>query len=161
MYTISDSIHVDAPLDRCFLLSTSIDLVAVTLRMKPMLGKTTGLVAPEDRITWYGWKLGLPQRHETVITAYQRPYFFQDTMGRGRFQRFQHDHTLSEIAGHTLLQDKIRFSLPFGFLGSLFAKWIMVPYLARILRRRLESLRLIAQSEQWQNYLPAGTAEPA
>ena len=158
IFTVSDNIHVDAPIDRCFLLSTSIDVVAVTLRMKPLLGKTKGLVHLDDRITWHGWKLGLPQLHETVITAYQRPYFLQDTMGSGRFQRFQHDHTLSEIAGHTLLQDKIRFSLPFGWIGSIFAKWIMVPYMARLLRLRLEGLRYIAQTEEWRKYLPPDAA---
>jgi ligand-binding SRPBCC domain-containing protein len=159
-YTISDSIHVEAPVDRCFLLSTSIDIVAQTLRLKPIVGKTSGLIGPSDRVLWHGWKLGLPQLHESVITAYQRPYFFQDTMDRGRFQRFQHDHTFSEIAGHTLLQDKIRFSLPLGWLGSIVAKWILVPYLARILRMRLESLRYIAQTEEWRKYLTPGPTEP-
>jgi ligand-binding SRPBCC domain-containing protein len=154
MYTISDSMHVDAPIERCFLLSTSIDLVARTLEMQPIGGKTSGLIEANDQILWRGWKLGLPHLHETVITGYEWPTFFQDSMGRGRFKRFQHEHTLAQIGRHTLLQDKIRFSLPFGLLGDIVAKYIVVHYIARALRRRLTLLKRVAESEEWRQYLP-------
>ena len=154
MYTISDSMHVDAPIERCFLLSTSIDLVARTLEMQPIGGKTSGLIEANDQILWRGWKLGLPHLHETRITGYERPIFFQDSMGRGRFKRFQHEHTLAQIGHHTLLQDKIRFTLPFGLLGDIVAKYIVVQYIARTLRRRLSLLKRVAESEEWRHYLP-------
>ena len=60
--------------------------------MRPIEGKTSGLVVEDDRLLWAGWKFGLPQMHESIITKYERPTFFQDTMERGRFKRFQHDH---------------------------------------------------------------------
>src|SRR5271155_5513560 len=109
MFTVCDSIHVNAPIERCFLLSTSIELVEQTLEMHPVAGKTAGIVMPGDRLEWRGWKFGLPHRHESLITRYARPEFFQDTMARGRFDRFQHDHYFVEIDGHTLLNDKLRF----------------------------------------------------
>ena len=146
--------HVNAPIERCFLLSTSIDLVAQTLEMRPVSGRLSGLIEAGDRIVWRGWKFGLPQMHETLITGYDRPHFFQDTQGRGRFKRFQHDHHLTEIDSHTLLQDKIRFTMRFGFIGDLVAKYVLVPYVAAVLHRRFQMLRRVAESEEWRAYLP-------
>ncbi len=154
MYTISDTMHINAPIDRCFLLSTSIDLVALSINMKPFSGKTTGLVEANDQLIWQGWKFGMPQIHESLITRYDRPNFFQDTQGRGRFKRFHHDHSFAEIGGHTLLHDKIRFTLPFGFLGDLVAKHILVPYISDLLHRRLQHLKRVAESEEWRTFLP-------
>ncbi|CAN5721120.1 hypothetical protein BH10ACI4_BH10ACI4_24940 [soil metagenome] len=161
MYTISDTIHIDAPIDRCFLLSTSIDLVARTLEMRPVSGKLTGLIEAGDQLVWRGWKFGLPQLHETLITGYDRPNFFQDTQGRGRFKRFQHDHNFSRVGNHTLLHDKIRFVLPFGFLGSLVAKHILVPYIAGVLQRRFQLLKRVAESNEWQKYVASDGSDVA
>jgi ligand-binding SRPBCC domain-containing protein len=133
---------------------TSIELVSRTLRMHALQRDQTGLVQPNDQLIWHGWKFGLPQMHETLITAYDRPHYFQDTMGRGRFRRYQHEHTLTEIDGHTLVQDKIRFSLPFGWAGDMVAKHVIVPYVARLLHAHLQLLKRVAETDEWHKYLP-------
>jgi ligand-binding SRPBCC domain-containing protein len=154
MFTISDSVHINAPIERCFLLSTNIELVSKTLGMKPIEGKTQGMIGPGDKLLWAGWKFGFPQMHETLITRYEQPVFFQDTMGRGRFKRFQHDHHLFYIDGRTVLNDKIRFTLPLSWAGRLVARAILVPYISRVLRRRMRLLKKIAESQEWRKYLP-------
>ena len=162
MFTVSDSIHIHAPIERCFLLSTSIELVEQVLEMRPVEGrfrKTAGLVVEGDRIEWRGWVFGLPQVHESLITRYERPAFFQDAMARGRFKRFQHDHRFTEIDGHTLVVDKVKFSLPFGGPGKVVARWVMVPHIAALLRRRVIRLKHVAESTEWKRYLPDEVAE--
>ena len=155
MFTISDSIYINAPIDRCFLLSTNIELVGRTLGMKPLEGKTSGLLVADDRLLWAGWKFGMPQMHESLITQYERPNFFQDSMGRGRFKRSQHDHYFYVMDERTVLNDKIRFTMPLGFLGRWVGQFVIVPYLSRRLRRRLVLLRKVAQnSKEWRKYLP-------
>jgi ligand-binding SRPBCC domain-containing protein len=156
MFVIEDSIQIDAPIERCFLLSTSVDLVARTLGMKPVRGKTSGLICDRDRVEWRGWKFGLPQRHETLITAYERPTFFQDSMDSGRFRIFSHDHKLTAAGARTLLHDTVRFSMPFGRAGKLLGQTILVPHIRGLLRRRFALLKHIAesQSEEWRIYLP-------
>jgi ligand-binding SRPBCC domain-containing protein len=154
MFTISDSIHINAPIERCFQLSTNIILVGRTLGMRPIEGKTDGMIVDGDRLVWTGWKFGFPQMHESLITEYERPTFFQETMGRGRFSRFQHDHYLTEIDGQTLLNDKLRFTLPFGVLGRLVARFVLVPYICRLLRRRMLLLKHLAETQEWKRYLP-------
>jgi ligand-binding SRPBCC domain-containing protein len=153
LFTVSDSVHIRAPIERCFLLATDIGLVQQTLGMRPTAGKTAGKAVGGDRIVWRGWILGLPQTHESLITRYERPAFFQDTMVRGRFRRFQHDHQFIEIDGQTLLIDRMRFSLPLGVLGRIAGRQLLVPYIAKWLRRRLTRLKHVAESEEWRTYL--------
>lgn len=153
MFRLKESVHVQAPAERCFLLSTSIALVERTIGLKPVEGKTEGLIVGGDRLVWRGWKFGLPAMHETLITRYEPGTFFQDTMGRGRFRHFQHDHHFTTIAGQTLMSDEVRFSLPFGFAGHLVAKTIVVPHVLALMKRRLEMLKSIAEGNDWQQYL--------
>ena len=153
MFRLKESIHVNAPIDRCFLLSTSIALVEQTLELKPASGKTTGLVVNGDRLLWRGWKFGLPVWHETLITKYERPTFFQDTMGRGLFRHFQHDHRFEDIDGRTLLIDIVRFSMRFGSPGRAFGKFVVVPHVLEIMEKRFQLLKRIAEGADWEQYI--------
>jgi ligand-binding SRPBCC domain-containing protein len=152
-FTLRDSITIDAPIARCFALSTSIEVVALTLAMHPVEGKLTGTILAGDRLLWRGWKFGLPQLHETLITAFDSPRFFQDTMGRGRFATFQHDHHFATVAGgSTFLQDELRFSMPLGLAGTLVGQVLMVPHIKGLLRRRFSLLKQLAEGNGWQKY---------
>jgi ligand-binding SRPBCC domain-containing protein len=153
MFRVKESIHVNAPVERCFLLATSIPLVQQILGMKPVEGKTSGLVVDGDRVVWRGWKFGLPATHETLITAYDRPAFFQDTMGKGMFKHFQHDHRFEDIDGRTLMADVVRFSLPFGPAGKLVGKHILVPHVLGLMQNRFAMLKRIAEGPDWERYL--------
>lgn len=159
MFTVSDSIHINAPVDRCFLLSTHVGLAALALGLQPVAGKTAGTAGPGDTVVLGGWRFGLPYRHESVITRYERPGFFQDTMVRGRFRKYQCDHLFVEIDGQTLVIDKLRFSMPLGWVGRKIAKKLVVPTITKLLRRRLEILRQVAESNQWRQYLAEESAE--
>ena len=157
MFTVTETAFIAAPLARCFALSTDVELMQRTLDMRLVGGVTSGHIELGSRVVWRGWKFGLPQMHETLISVYDRPRYFQDRQERGRFERFQHDHHFTEMDSHTLLQDKIRFTLPFGWLGDLVAKYILVPYVAGVLHRRFQMLKRVAESEEWRNYLPDRT----
>jgi ligand-binding SRPBCC domain-containing protein len=157
MFVIKDSIHIKAPLDRCFLLSTSLALVEMELGMRPVAKggatRTAGLVVGGDRIRWEGWQLGMPQVHVSLISEYEPYRFFQDTMIAGRFKSFRHDHEFTEIGGQVLLKDTIRFSMPLGVAGRLVGKYLMIPHIRGLMARRFQLLQRIAESEEWRNYL--------
>ena len=159
MFRLKESIHVNAPIDRCFLLATSIALVQQTLRLKPVEGKTTGLIVGGDQLIWRGWKFGLPAMHETLITGYDRPNFFQDTMGRGYFRKFQHDHLFEDIDGRTLMVDVVKFSMPFGPVGRVIGKQVVVPHVMGLLLARFNLLKRIAEGSDWERYL-VGAGQP-
>ena len=153
-FRLKESIHINAPIERCFLLSTSIEIVQMTLHMSPVGGKSSGLVGQGDRILWRGWKFGLPAWHETLITRYERPNFFQDAMGSGMFHQFQHDHRFEDIDGQTLLVDIVTFTMPLGPIGNYTAKKIVIPHILSTMLRRFALIKRIAESPDWANYLP-------
>jgi ligand-binding SRPBCC domain-containing protein len=155
VFTVRDEMTLRAPLERCFLLSTSVAIVEMELRMRPVRGRTTGLVAGGDTVRWEGWQLGLPRFHESLIEPFEPPVFFRDRMIAGRFASFEHDHRFTDQGnGMVLLQDEVRFTMPLGFAGALVGKWMMVPHIRRLLRRRFARLKEIAESEAWRRYLP-------
>ncbi len=155
MFRLKESIHVNAPIERCFLLSTSVDLVRKTLKLRPVSGRTTGLIVANDRLVWKGWKFGVPAMHETLITGYNRPVYFQDTQGRGRFSFFQHDHHFHYLDGRTLMLDIVRFSLPFGKLGHAVARKIVVPHVLELMQSRFEMIKRLAESDDWERHIPS------
>lgn len=160
---IRESTRIAAPLERMFVLSTSVPLVRRTLGFTPVEGVTDGHVIMGSRVLWKGWLFTLPQRHLTLITGYAAPHrgeddaehaFFQDTQESGRFQSFQHDHHMTaETDGSTLLQDEIRFSLPFGMAGSLVARLVMKPFIRKTLRSRFALLKEVAEGDAWRQYV--------
>lgn len=159
MFTVSDSVHIHAPIDRCFLLSTHVELTAQALGMEPVAGKTAGTAGKGDTVVLGRWSFGLPHRHESVITRYERPGFFQDTMVRGRFRKYQCGHRFMEIDGHTLVIDKVQFSMPLGWVGRKVGKKLVIPAITKLLRRRMELLKLVAENGQWRSYLVEESVE--
>ncbi|MFC5862497.1 hypothetical protein ACFPT7_09370 [Acidicapsa dinghuensis] len=154
-FTVRGQIQINAPIDRCFQLSTCVELVQRELHMKPIRGRTTGFVQSGDTILWRGWKFGFPQYHESIIEALKPNSFLRDRMLSGRFAIFEHDHRFeSQPDNQTLLQDEIRFSLPWGSAGYAAGKRILTPYIHDVLHRRFQMLKTIAESEEWRRYLP-------
>jgi ligand-binding SRPBCC domain-containing protein len=162
MFVLKDDVHINAPIERCFLLSTSLAIVERELGMHPVASadatRTTGLVADGDRIRWEGWQLGLWHYHVSLISAFEPNRFFRDKMVAGRFSSFQHDHDFVEISGHTLLKDTVRFSMPLGFPGRLIGKYVMVPHIRGLMQRRFSLLKRIAESQEWRSYLAQADA---
>ena len=153
MFCVKESIQVNAPIERCFLLSTSVPLVRKILGMRPVEGKTTGLVTLGDRVLWRGWKFGLPVKHETLITGFDAPFFFQDSMASGQFREFHHDHRFRETGGGTLFEDVVEFSLPFAAAGQVVGRMVVVPHVLGLLRRRFGMLKRIAEGDEWKQFL--------
>jgi ligand-binding SRPBCC domain-containing protein len=154
-FTLRDEIEVHAPIERCFLLSTSVELVQRELGMRPMRGRTTGLVVSGDTVRWQGWQLGLPMFHESLIDSFTAPVFFRDRMIAGRFATFEHEHNFTDhLNGTVLMSDELHFTMPFRKLGELVGEVILVPHIRALMRRRFVRLKRIAESEEWKAYLP-------
>lgn len=153
IFTLRDSILIHAPIERCFALSTSVEIVQQELHLKPVAGRTKGLVALNDTVRWQGWKLGFWQYHVSLIDGFGPPHFFRDRMIEGRFRSFEHEHFFEVTPEGTMLRDELRFSLPFGVPGRLVARWILLPHIRNLMRRRFLNLKRIAESQEWKQYL--------
>ncbi len=151
---LREEIAVQAPVERCFLLSTSIALVERELKMRPVRGRTAGFVVGGDTVLWKGWQLGLPQFHESLIEAYEPPSFFRDRMIAGRFAAFEHDHAFRDCGdGIVVMSDELRFSMPLGWMGRRVGQWLLVPHIRGLMRRRFNMLKQIAESDEWKIYI--------
>jgi ligand-binding SRPBCC domain-containing protein len=166
---IIEQVIIRAPLDRCFALSTCVELVQRTLGMKPIEsgeagGITTGHIIANSRVVWRGWKFGLPTQHHTFITAFEPPHlgadgdpiaYFEDSQERGRFAAFRHEHFFRQGDRETTLEDHIHFTLPFGPLGRLAAKFILTPHIRKLARRRFAMIKQLAEGEGWREWIEA------
>jgi ligand-binding SRPBCC domain-containing protein len=163
---LRESITIDAPIARCFALSTRIELVEQTLGMRPIDGVTSGHITAGSEVVWSGLKFGLPTRHHTLITEFNPPHpvdgtfeaSFQDTQLRGRFAFFQHDHYFHQTnsTSATELHDEIRFRLSFGQLGRLVARTVVAPHALKLACRRFALLKRLAESPgAWKPYVSA------
>lgn len=160
MFTLRDSILIKAPIERCFALSTNIAIVEKELGMHPVAGRTTGCVQAGDTVRWEGWQLGFPNFHVSFIAHFDPPHFFQDRMLQGRFRTFEHDHRFHEADGGVLLEDELRFTMPFGVPGRAVGRIVLVPHIRRLLRERFAMLKHIAETEAWRQYLCPETSAP-
>jgi ligand-binding SRPBCC domain-containing protein len=164
---ILESITIHAPIARCFALSTRIELVKETLGMNLVADPApdyvaSGHIVANSRVHWGGWKFGLPTHHHTLITGYAAPHtnspneqtaWFQDSQERGRFAFFQHDHFFRESNGTTTLNDEVRFTLPFGPLGSLTATLLLAPHIIRLARQRFARIKTLAEGDGWRAWV--------
>jgi ligand-binding SRPBCC domain-containing protein len=154
VFVIRDFVLVNAPIERCFQLSTSIEIVERELHMHPVRGRMSGFVQGGDTVHWKGWQLCLPQFHVSLIEAFRSPAFFRDRMITGRFRSFEHDHHfLLREDGSVLMYDEIRFSMKMRFGGDLAGHLLLAPHIRRVLRRRLKLLKRIAETDEWKRYL--------
>jgi ligand-binding SRPBCC domain-containing protein len=147
---------MDAPVERCFKLSVSIDLhvaSAASTGERVVDGVDTGLIGQGQTVTWQGHHFGLRLRHTSRIDAW-RPYsYFRDVMVRGAFVRFEHEHFFATMDDGTRMRDEVRFSTRWGALGRVVSKVLVRRHLTMLLLRRNALIKRVAESEEWRRYL--------
>ena len=137
--------RIDAPSERCFDLSRSVDLhlkAAAATGERAVDGVTSGLLGVGDTVTWEARHLGRRRRLTVRITAYDRPRFFRDEQVRGPFRRFVHDHFFDPADGATRMQDVLEFASSFPLVDRL----VLAPHLRRFLLRRNELIKRAAEA---------------
>lgn len=115
----------------------------------------TGLLELGDEVTWRARHLGIQQDLTSRITAFDRPRHFRDSMVRGAFARFDHDHFFEPSAGGTLVRDVFDYRAPLSLLGRVAERLFLTAYMRRFLLVRLESLRDLAESDSWTQFVPS------
>jgi ligand-binding SRPBCC domain-containing protein len=154
MDTIRLETWIDAPVERCFLLSLSVDLHLASARSSrehAVEGVTTGLISEGEMVTFRGRHLGLKLRHKSRIEVV-RPYsYFRDVMVSGVFSHFEHEHHFAAMDDGTRLRDEIRFTAPWGAIGRLATKILVKRHLTSFLLERNAGLKIrgLAPLPRW------------
>jgi len=89
-----------------------------------------------EEVTWRARHFGITQRFTSRITAFDPPSYFQDSMQRGAFRSFVHDHYFIPADGGTRMTDVLEFVAPLGVLGRIAEKIVLRRYLERLLASR-------------------------
>ncbi len=93
--------------------------------------------------------LGIQVRWQARISSWQPPIKFVDEQVRGPYQLWEHTHTFYEDKGKTIIEDIVRYQLPFAPFGEVFHPLVRLQ-LKRIFRFRQSAVRscLLGADEQ-------------
>jgi ligand-binding SRPBCC domain-containing protein len=159
METIRLGTWINAPVERCFLLSLSVDLHAAKTRStqdKTVAGVAEGTIGEGDMLTFRGLHFGVRWRHTSLIETLRPHSYYRDVMIAGPFQRFEHDHHFAPMDDGTRMRDEIRFSASGGLLGQLRTRMFLRKRLKAFLMERNSMIKRLAESEDWHKYLKGG-----
>jgi ligand-binding SRPBCC domain-containing protein len=160
MVTLEELTLIDAPVTRCFDLARSVEVhlagnVHWGDEAVATAGVTSGLLGMGQRVTFRARHFALRHHLTSEITAFDPPAHFQDTMIDGPFRSLQHDHFFRAIAGgQTEMRDLFRFAAPPPVLGRLAETLFLCRYMRTLLLERSAVIRQVAESDDWQRYLP-------
>lgn len=152
------STRIKAPVERVFDLKRSIDLhleTAQSSNEKVVSGKKTGLLEIGEEVTWQGLHLGFNQTLRVRLVELEHPHHFVDEMVEGAFAHLKHSHHFEEVEGVTLMTEEFDYKSKGGPIGWLVENSFLTAYFRRFLAERNKTLKKVAESEDWQRYLPA------
>lgn len=153
MTTIRLTTWVNAPVERCFLLATSIDFSS--LLSNEVLTRPAGPDSLKlgDSL---GWRMGWNKQLYTSRIDAIRPYsYFRETMVSRIFQNYEHDHHFAQMDDGTRVRNEIRFRTRLGPVGRLVELTMLRASLAKMLATRNAELKRLAESNEWQKYVEA------
>ena len=149
--------HIDAPIERVFDLSLSIDLHQLSAKQtneKAIAGKTSGLIGLNDTVTWRAKHFGIYQELTVQITRLERPFLFEDKMLKGAFAKMEHVHSFAKEGNGTMMTDVFVFESPLWIFGKMANVLFLKNYMTKFLQTRNEEIKRIAESEEWRKILP-------
>lgn len=150
MNTILLQTHIQAPIQKCFDLSRSIDLhleSTAETNEEAIAGKTSGLIGLDETVTWRAKHLGIYWKMTVKITAFEAPRFFRDEMLKGPFKMMRHEHYFErQVDGSTLMKDVFTFASPFGVLGRMMDELYLQKYMQELLEKRNQVIKTKAES---------------
>jgi ligand-binding SRPBCC domain-containing protein len=166
MIHFEETTLINAPIERVFDLSRSVEvhLLANVHENEQALatgGVTTGLIGLEEQVTWRAKHFGMWHDLTSKATAVEPPTYFQVTMVKGIFRSMQADHVLRSLpSGATELRDIFTIAAPFPILGTIAEALFLRRYMIALNRERNAVIKQLAESDDWQRYLPAHLKEP-
>jgi ligand-binding SRPBCC domain-containing protein len=160
MVTLEELTIIRAPIERCFDLARSVEVhLAGNIHCGEAAvatsGVTSGLICMGQRVTWRAKHFGIWHSLTSEITAMDRPAYFHDTMIQGVFRLMKHDHFFRPLSlDETEMKNVFCFAAPLPVLGRIAEIAFLRRYILALLRERNVVLKEIAESSQWQRYVP-------
>ena len=147
---------INAPTERCFLLSLSVDLhkgSTAQTNEKAIAGVTSGLMKLNDTVTWEAKHFGVVQQFTSKIMKYEKPNYFVDEMQKGAFKKFHHQHSFKTEGFYCMMTDELDIAAPFGIIGKMVTALVLKNYLRKFLLIRNDFIKQIAEGDGWKKFL--------
>jgi hypothetical protein len=160
MIRLEETTIIEAPIERCFDLSRSVEVHLLSNvhsgeQALSVGGVTSGLVDLSEDVTWRAKHFGIWQNLTSKITAMELPCYFQVTMVRGIFRSMQADHRFESLElGGTEMKDVFSIAAPLPLLGPLAEAIFLRRYMLALIRERNAVIKRVAESSEWEQYLP-------
>ena len=141
-----------------FDLSRSVNLHKASMthhREEIIDGVCRGLMKKGDTVTWKAKHLWQNRTLNVKLTELEAPHFFADEMIKGDFKKMRHEHQFKKVENGTLMIDRFYFETPFGILGQFINFLFLKRYMTRLLEERNKTIKQIAETNQWKQYLEA------
>ena len=149
-YTVEVVTTVRAPRSVLFDLELDMDAHARSLAGSGEAAVTSSgsrHLAPGDEVTFTARHLGVRWRMTARVVEHRRPTRFVDEQVRGPFRSMRHEHDFTMVdAESTVMRDRMSIVLPLGVAGRLVARFVVGPYLARLLRTRGRAIKAMAEA---------------
>ena len=160
MARIELTLHIAAPIERCFDLARSVELHTRSTSSTGehvIAGRRSGLLELNDEVTWKARHFGVWQTLTSRITVLERPTHFRDSMVLGAVKRFDHDHYFSAESGDgTVMRDIFDYSAPLGILGRMAEQLFLTQYMRRFVEARNREIKIVAETNLWSQFLEQG-----
>ncbi len=156
MPIIKIEMKINAPIERVFDLARCIDLHTESMsqsKEKAVAGRTKGLINKDEMVTWEAIHFGIKQKLTSKITIFERPHRFRDSMVKGTFKRFDHDHFFETKNSQTIMKDVFDYDSPLGFLGNIADALFLENYMKELLESRNALIKTVAESDDWRKYI--------
>jgi ligand-binding SRPBCC domain-containing protein len=140
---------IGATVETVFDLELDVDAHAASL---PGTGETattsTGrsTLGLGDEVTFRARHFGIRWTMTTKVTVHERPHRFVDEQVRGPFRSLRHEHVFEVHDGtSTRMTDRMDIALPLGPPGKAAVRFVLIPYMRRLLQRRACNIKREAE----------------
>ena len=141
--------EINAPIARVFDMSRSIDLHQESQSKhheRAVSGRTSGLIEEGEEVTLEAAHFGFRQRLTSRIVKMRRPVYFRDTLVKGAFKRFDHDHHFEELPDNrTRVRDIFDYTSPLGPIGRLADAVFLEHYMRNLILERNSAIKRSAE----------------
>jgi ligand-binding SRPBCC domain-containing protein len=156
MPTIHITTFIQAPVERVFDLSRSIDLHKESMKAfneKAVAGTRFGLIGKDETVTWTAKHFFKTRVVKVAVTDMEKYSQFTDEQLNGSFKKMKHVHHFKPVENGTIMIDFFDFEIPYGMIGKFFTIIYFKLHLKKMLTLRNKAIREYAESNKWKRFL--------